>query len=181
MCCSQCGQENLNSLINLVVWLIGCVDSYSIRSFYPIPNSARDPFLNNTEATLEQGYTGLWWRGLTCQHGKQISQFLLDLLLTPDRVRDLFAQQGTIPLPQTMHRHLHRALAHADSASELGVGQRMAFTGQAVFQQIKQRSLARRDMFLTQPRQHLFEQRQRPAPLENFVGGKGVDRLQTVA
>src|SRR2546425_4529847 len=54
MCCSQCGQENLNSLISLMIWLVDCADSYSIRSFYPITNSGRIPIQNNTEETGER-------------------------------------------------------------------------------------------------------------------------------
>src|SRR5438046_171709 len=53
MCCSQCGQENLNSLISLMVWVVDSIDSYSIRSFYPITNSGRNPIQNNTEETRE--------------------------------------------------------------------------------------------------------------------------------
>src|SRR2546421_4703641 len=182
MCCSQCGQENLNSLISLVIWLVDCIDSYPIRSFYPITNSGRIPIQNNTEETGERfprktsrieplnrssrrKEAPTWFRakgmslltsaatrfmrsehlqnpdvnrshepnrprprnqigrsrtrtrtrtrrkgwfvdreqwlarattGSTRQYGKQISQFLLDLVRTHDRVRNLFAQQVAI-------------------------------------------------------------------------------------
>ena len=77
-----------------------------------------------------------------------------------------------------MYRHLHRAFGGVQSRGHLRVSHRPTHFGQRGFQLLEQFLFAIADVIRAQPPENLIEQRERPAPLENFLRGQIVGGLK---
>lgn len=58
-------------------------------------------------------------------HGTEVAQFIINICLIIERLRDLLPQEFTESFAQAMHRHFHSPFTHAQLFRRLGMGRRI--------------------------------------------------------
>src|SRR5688572_14224553 len=107
-------------------------------------------------------------------------EFFLNLFRARDCVGDFFPQQLAVALPHPLHGGFDGGLRHPEFVAELRIRPPARLARLIVLQQLEQRGLATRRVFLAQPIQRLLQDGLRPPTLKDLVRRQFIHRFEEI-